>query len=64
MIVSIVSLDLPSVAEQAENDPELFFKKYTGCLLVDEIQYAPKLFRQILKVSILRAFERFLDDGN
>lgn len=46
-----VSLDLPSVAEQAESSPELFLSKHPGPLLLDEVQYAPALFRH-LKVVV------------
>jgi uncharacterized protein len=44
-----ISLDLPSDAEFAENDPENFLKTYKHPLIIDEIQYAPKLFRWIKK---------------
>lgn len=46
-----VSLDLPSIAEVAENDPTTFFETYPPPVIIDEAQYAPKLFRQ-LKVLI------------
>ncbi len=46
-----VSLDLPSVAEQAENSPEAFIGNYPAPLIIDEIQYAPSLLRY-LKVKI------------
>ncbi len=42
-----VSLDLPSLAEQAENDPDLFLAQHPTPLVVDEVQYAPKLFRHL-----------------
>jgi predicted AAA+ superfamily ATPase len=42
-----VSLDLPSLAEQAENDPDLFLAQHPFPLVVDEVQYAPKLFRHL-----------------
>ena len=42
-----VSLDLPSVAESAETEPETILKRYPPPLIVDEIQYAPKLFRHL-----------------
>ena len=44
---SYVSLDLPSVAELAEKDPDTFFEKYKTPLIIDEVQYAPLLFRHI-----------------
>ncbi len=46
-----VSLDLPSTAELAERSPEQFLANYPAPLLVDEAQYAPRLFRH-LKVTI------------
>lgn len=42
-----VTLDLPSLAEQAEKDPELFFRQHPPPVLIDEVQYAPGLFRHI-----------------
>ncbi len=45
------SLDLPSLAEQAEKEPEAFLKKFPPPVLIDEAQYAPGLFRH-LKVAI------------
>jgi uncharacterized protein len=46
-----VSLDLPSVAAQAENHPERFLRSRREPLILDEIQYTPSLFRY-LKVLI------------
>lgn len=46
-----VTLDLPSQAALAENDPEEFLRRFEQPLIVDEIQYAPALFRHI-KVAI------------
>ena len=46
-----VSLDLPSEAEQAEHDPRGFLARHPPPLVVDEVQYAPKLFRH-LKVAV------------
>jgi len=46
-----VSLDLGSLAQQAEESPESFLRDYSPPLIVDEVQYAPKLFRHI-KVAI------------
>jgi predicted AAA+ superfamily ATPase len=43
----IVSLDLPSEAEFAENDPRGFLSLYPPPVLIDEVQYAPSLFRHI-----------------
>jgi predicted AAA+ superfamily ATPase len=42
-----VSLDLPSRAEQAETSPGSFLAEFPPPLIVDEIQYAPGLFRHI-----------------
>lgn len=49
-----VSLDLPSEAQLAEDSPEQFLQRHPAPLLVDEVQYAPGLFRH-LKVEIDRA---------
>ena len=46
-----VSLDLPAEAQLAEEDPRTFLDRHPPPLLVDEVQYAPKLFRH-LKVEI------------
>lgn len=48
---NFVSLDLPSLAEMAETDPIAFLERYPAPLIIDEVQYAPKLFRN-LKVAI------------
>lgn len=44
---SYVTLDVPSVAELAEHDPALFFSLHPPPILIDEVQYAPGLFRHI-----------------
>jgi predicted AAA+ superfamily ATPase len=44
---SYVTLDLPSEAELAERDPGVFFARHPLPLIIDEIQYAPGLFRHI-----------------
>lgn len=46
-----VSLDLPTEAEQAEKEPALFLERHPPPLLIDEVQYAPGLFRH-LKVAV------------
>jgi len=46
-----VSLDLPSAAELAELSPGEFLRAHPAPLLVDEVQYAPGLFRH-LKLEI------------
>jgi hypothetical protein len=48
-----VSLDIPSTAALASHSPEEFLSRYPTPLLVDEVQYAPELFRH-LKVMIDR----------
>ncbi len=48
-----VSLDLPTEAEQAERDPELFLERHPAPLIIDEVQYAPGLFRH-LKAAVDR----------
>lgn len=52
-----VSLDLPSEAAQAENDPTSFLARHKGDLVIDEVQYAPALFRH-LKTVVDRTRER------
>jgi predicted AAA+ superfamily ATPase len=42
-----VSLDLPAEAHQAENDPANFLKLNAPPLILDEVQYAPGLFRHL-----------------
>jgi predicted AAA+ superfamily ATPase len=46
-----VSLDLPSLAEQADREPAIFLSQFKGPAIIDEVQYAPGLFRH-LKVKI------------
>lgn len=46
-----VSLDLPSQAEEANRDPQTFLSKHPAPVIIDEVQYAPELFRH-LKVVI------------
>jgi predicted AAA+ superfamily ATPase len=48
-----VTLDIPAVAAQAENHPEAFLKNHPEPLIIDEVQYAPSIFRY-LKVAIDR----------
>lgn len=45
-----VSLDLPSLAGQAERDPDAFFRDHPPPVLVDEVQYAPGLFRHVKRL--------------
>lgn len=48
---SFVSLDRPSNADAAMRDPEALLKMYPPPLIIDEVQYAPSIFRY-LKVRI------------
>ena len=45
---AFVTLDLPSEAEQAERDPGSFLTRYPPPVIVDEVQYAPGLFRHLM----------------
>ena len=44
-------LDLPTEAEQAEKEPDAFLQSHPPPVLIDEVQYAPGLFRY-LKVAV------------
>lgn len=46
-----VSLDGVNEASMAEESPDEFLRRYPPPLLIDEVQYAPKLFRH-LKIAI------------
>jgi len=48
---AFVSLDLPTEAEQAEKEPAAFLRRHPPPVLIDEVQYAPALFRH-LKVAV------------
>jgi len=48
---AFVSLDLPAEAEQAEKEPATFLQRHAPPVLIDEVQYAPGLFRH-LKVAV------------
>ena len=47
---AFVTLDLPSEAEQAETDPGSFLARHPPPVLIDEVQYAPGLFRHLKTV--------------
>jgi hypothetical protein len=47
----LVSLDLPMEAEQAEKEPRSFLQRHPAPVVIDEVQYAPGLFRY-LKVAV------------
>jgi uncharacterized protein len=53
-----VSLDLPTEAEQAEKEPSNFLNRYPPPVIIDEVQYAPSLFRH-LKVVVDAARGRY-----
>lgn len=42
-----VTLDLPSEAEQAERDPGTFLARHPPPVVIDEVRYAPGLFRHL-----------------
>jgi len=44
---NFVSLDLPTEAEQAEKEPQSFLRRYPPPVIIDEVQYAPGLFRHL-----------------
>ncbi len=61
-----VSLDLPSTAEQAERSSPAFMREHPQPVVIDDVQYAPGLFRQ-LKAEIDRdrhAMGRFILTGS
>ena len=42
-----VSLDFPTAAAKAEQNPDDFFREFGLPLVIDEVQYAPSLFRHL-----------------
>jgi predicted AAA+ superfamily ATPase len=42
-----VSLDLPTEAEQAEKEPDAFLGRHPPPVIIDEVQYAPGVFRHL-----------------
>jgi predicted AAA+ superfamily ATPase len=48
---SLVSLDLPTEAEQADKEPKRFLERHPPPVIIDEVLYAPELFRH-LKVVV------------
>lgn len=64
--LGFVSLDLPSEAAQAEQEPAAFLARHPPPLVVDEVQYAPGLFRHLKRVvdSDRRANGRFILTGS
>ncbi len=63
---AFVALDLPSVAQHAEEEPENFLRQYTQPLILDEIQYAPKIFRYLKRTidEQRHSMGRFLMTGS
>ena len=55
---AFVTLDLPSEAEQAERDPDTFLARHPPPVILDEVQYAPGLFRH-LKAAVDRERGRY-----
>src|SRR6266478_7659622 len=49
-----VSLDLPTEAEQAEKEPLSFLRRHPPPVILDEVQYAPGLFRHLKAVDANR----------
>jgi len=45
--LGFVSLDLPTEAEQAEKEPAAFLHRHPPPAIIDEVQYAPGLFRHL-----------------
>ncbi len=46
----LVSLDLPTEAEQAEKEPGAFLGRHASPIILDEVQYTPGLFRHLKAV--------------
>lgn len=49
-----VSLDLPTEAEQAEKEPRSFLQRHPAPVIIDEVHYAPGLFRYLVAVDASR----------
>src|ERR1700756_2567241 len=61
-----VSLDLPTEAEQAEKEARTFLHRHPPPVVIDEVQYAPALFRH-LKTAVdakRSAYGQFLLTGS
>jgi predicted AAA+ superfamily ATPase len=63
---AFVSLDLPTQAEQAEKEPAAFLARVAAPAIIDEVQYAPALFRHLKAVIDERrgAFGQYLLTGS
>ena len=44
------------MAEQAEKSPETFIRTFTEPLIIDEVQYAPSLFRNLKVIATPGSF--------
>ena len=55
-----VSLDDPFEADRAENAPQAFLDSYSTPLIIDEVQYAPSIFRYIKLVVDQQRRDSFL----
>ena len=53
-----ISLDLPNTAREAQENGSYFLEKHGSPLIIDEVQYAPELFR-FLKIEIDKEREHF-----
>jgi uncharacterized protein len=45
-----VSLDLPAISFEAKNQTEQFLRRHPAPLIIDEVQYAPEIFRYLKSV--------------
>lgn len=62
---SYVSLDDINELEIANSDPKLFFLNHPGKLIIDEVQYSPKLFPEIKRlVDSSDEYGRFILTGS
>ena len=53
------------MAEQAEKSPETFIRTFAEPLIIDEVQYAPSLFRNLkAKIDLNKRPGRFILTGS
>ena len=45
-----MSLDLPTEAEQADQDPVAFLARHPVPVIIDQVKYAPSIFRHVKAV--------------
>ena len=63
--ISYVSLDLPSMAEQAEQNSDSFLGSQSEPLIIDEVQYAPSIFRYLkARIDADKKTGRFILTGS